>query len=113
MLPGKKYAPEDFVWIAWTRKWFILVPAVLVSAGMFLYARSLPDRYRSSALVLVVGQQVPKDLIRPTVTDTVEERLRAITQEILSRTKLERIIDEFGLYKTERGDRIMEDIVEQ
>jgi polysaccharide chain length determinant protein (PEP-CTERM system associated) len=113
MLPGKTYTPEDFVWIAWSRKWFILVPAVVISIGTFLWARSLPDRYQSSATVLVIGQQVPKDLIRPTVTDSVEDRLRAISQEILSRTKLERIIDEFGLYKKERGDRIMEDIIEQ
>lgn len=113
MLPGKKYTPEDIVWIAWSRKWFIVVPAVVISIGTFLWARSLPDRYQSSATVLVIGQQVPKDLIRPTVTDSVEDRLRAISQEILSRTKLERIIDEFGLYKKERGDRIMEDIIEQ
>jgi polysaccharide chain length determinant protein (PEP-CTERM system associated) len=47
------------------------------------------------------------------VTDTVAERLRAINQEILSRTRLERIIDEFGLYENERKTGIMQDIVDQ
>lgn len=114
MLPGKKYTPEDFVWIAWSRKWFIVVPTVLIAAGTFLYARSLPNQYRSSALVMVLGQQVPKDLVKPTVTDSVDDQLRAITQRIVSRTKLENIIQEFDLYKEKRRDGvIMEDIVEQ
>lgn len=113
MLPGKAYKPDDFLWIAWTRKWFIVIPTVVIAAGVFIYARSLPNRYHSSALVLVIGQQVPKELVRPTVTDSVDDRLRAITQQIVSRTKLERIIEEFQLYKDDRRTEIMEDIVER
>lgn len=112
MLPGKKYTPEDFLRIAWRRKWLILLPTLVIWAGSFVWAYSLPDRYRSSATVLVIPQRVPESYVRSTVTATVAERLQTISQQILSRTRLERIIDEFGLYPDERKTMIMEDIVE-
>jgi polysaccharide chain length determinant protein (PEP-CTERM system associated) len=113
MLPGKKYAPEDFVRIAWRRKWLLLIPALLAGAGTFLYSQSLPDRYRSATTVLVIPQRVPPEFVRSTVTDTVAARLNSISQQILSRTRLERIIEEFNLYERERETMLVEDIVEQ
>src|SRR5688572_18063114 len=91
MLPGKKYKPEDFLRIIWVRKWFIVVPAVLVAAGTFAWTSQLPDRYRASTTILVVPQRVPTAYVRSTVTAGVSERLQTISQQILSRTRLERI----------------------
>ena len=113
MLPGKKYTPEDFLRIAWRRKWFILVPAAVIAAGTFVYARWLPNRYSSAATVLVVPQRVPESYVQSTVSADVAERLQTISQTILSRTKLERIIEEFNLYAEDRKTMIMEDIVER
>src|SRR5687768_10617948 len=102
MLPGKKYAPEDFVRIAWTRRWHILLPTALIALATFGWASSLPDRYRSETTLQVVPQQVPQAYVRPTVTTDISERLQAISQEILSRTRLEAIVQEFNLYESER-----------
>jgi polysaccharide chain length determinant protein (PEP-CTERM system associated) len=111
MLPGKKYKPEDFLRIIWVRKWFILVPAVLVAAATYVWTAQLPDRYRASTTILVVPQRVPQSIVRSTVTAGVGERLQTISQQILSRTRLERIIEEFNLYQEERQTMIMEDVV--
>jgi uncharacterized protein involved in exopolysaccharide biosynthesis len=46
----------------------------------------------------------------PTITSSVTDRINAITQEILSRTRLESIIKEFGLYQS-GGAVTMEDRV--
>jgi uncharacterized protein involved in exopolysaccharide biosynthesis len=62
---------------------------------------------------MVVPQRVPENYVRPTVTADVSERLQTISQQILSRTRLERIIDEFNLYSRERKTAIMEDVVER
>jgi polysaccharide chain length determinant protein (PEP-CTERM system associated) len=113
MLPGKKYTPEDFLRIALARKWLILVPTVLAAIGAFAYSRLLPDQYRASTSIMVVPQRVPENYVRPTVTADVTERLQTISQQILSRTRLERIIEEFDLYRDERKTAIMEDIVEK
>lgn len=112
MLPGKRYTPEDILRVLWNRKWFIVVPAVIAATATFVWSSSLPNRYRSTTTILVVPQQVPQSFVRSTVTASVSERLQTISQQILSRPRLERLIEEFNLYEEERGTLIMEDIVQ-
>ncbi len=112
MIPGKTYTPELILQIAWRRKWWIVIPAILVAGAVALWTRQLPNMYRSDALIMVVPQRVPEEYVRSTVTQSVEDRLQSISQQILSRTRLERIIDDLGLYADQRKTSIMEDIVE-
>jgi polysaccharide chain length determinant protein (PEP-CTERM system associated) len=112
MLPGKVYRPEDVVLILRRRIWFLLVPFAIVAAATAVASRRLPDLYRSDTLILVVPQRVPESYVKSTVTSRIEDRLQSISQQILSRTRLERIIQDFNLYATERKTGIMEDIVE-
>jgi polysaccharide chain length determinant protein (PEP-CTERM system associated) len=112
VIPGKQYKPEDFIEAAWRRRWYILVPLVVISAGTFTVTRTLPDRYLSPAQLLIVPQRVPENFVRPTVTARLDERLQAMNREILSRTKLEAIVQEFDLYPEERKTMIMEDVVQ-
>ncbi len=113
MLPGKKYTPEDLFWIAWRRKWLILVPFVVVACATAVVSRFLPDRYRSETVIVFVPQRVPETYVRSTVTNRIEDRLQTIQQTIMSRTALEGIIDEFKLYPAERASLPMEDVVER
>jgi len=113
VIPGKQYKPEDFLAIAWRRRWMILLPALLVFLTVAAVAWLLPDRYKSEVAILVVPQRVPKDFVRPTVTTEIDQRLAAISQQILSRTRLERIILDFNLYERERKTGILEDVIEQ
>ena len=113
MLPGKKYTPDDFLRIAWNRRWIILVPTVLAGLGTFAWSSSLPDRYRAQTLIQVIPQQVPQSYVQPTVTTDVSERLQTIRQQILSRTRLEAIMQEFNLYARERETMILEDVIER
>src|SRR5262245_25680234 len=113
MIPGKKYTPEDIVEIGWRRKWLIAAPLVLAALVALVVVRYLPNQYRSETLILVVPQRVPESYVRSTVTTRIEDRLQSISQQILSRTRLERIIQDFNLYARERRAGIMEDIVEQ
>ena len=112
MLPGKKYRPEDYVEILWRRKWVVIVPFVIITLGTVIGTQFLPNRYRSDAQILIVPQQVPEDFVQPTVTTSLDSRLQAISQQIQSRTRLERIIQELNLYPEERKTMIMEDVVE-
>ena len=79
-------------------------------AGAFAY--SVTRRvYRASMTILIAPQRVPENFVRPTVTADLNERLNMISQQILSRTRLERIIQEFNLYEPERRTMAMEDVV--
>ena len=113
MLPGKKYSPEDLLRVAWKRRWLIAVPAVAIASTTAVVSLFLPNRYRAATSVMIVPQRVPENFVRSTVTTELPERLNMISQQILSRTRLERIIQEFNLYQRERQRLIMEDVIEQ
>src|SRR4029450_11864805 len=106
------YRPEAMLKIGWRRKWHILVPAVVVAAAASWWIHRLPDRHRGDALLLVVPQRVPETFVRSTVTARLADRLQAITQQILTRAQLERIVREFDLYPTQRANRAIQDVVE-
>src|SRR5438309_5919348 len=84
---------------AWRRrKWpaiwlFAAVVAGTVSAAVFL-----PNVYQSTATILVERQQVPEAFVQSTVTSGIDLRLHTITQQVLSRSRLESLINRFGLY---------------
>ena len=113
MLPGKTYTPEDFAKIARRRKLAILLPFFLIAATTIIVSQKLPNKYRSETLILVVPQQVPESYVRSTITSRIEDRLQSISQQILSRTRLEKIIEDFNLYADDRRRGIMEDVVEK
>jgi polysaccharide chain length determinant protein (PEP-CTERM system associated) len=63
---------------------------------------------------MVIPQRVPDQYVKSTVTATVEDRLPSISNQILSRSRLERTINDFNLYSRERAaGGIMEDIVQR
>jgi protein tyrosine kinase modulator len=84
------------------RRWWIIAPATLASIATVLVLSWMPSGYTSEATLLVVQQQVPQRFVLPTTTTDIREALQATTQEVLSRTHLLQIVDEFGLYAKER-----------
>jgi polysaccharide biosynthesis transport protein len=73
----------------------------------------LPRRYQSGTLILVEQPTMPKDYVTPNITDDLQERLQSITQQILSRTRLLHIIDQFDLYNPPHAQRSPEDKVDR
>ena len=82
------------------RRWAVIVPAVLISGLTVPIVLSIPATYQSTTLILVEAQKVPETLVRTTVTTPIEDRLQAISQQILSRTRLQRVIEKFNLYQS-------------
>jgi polysaccharide chain length determinant protein (PEP-CTERM system associated) len=99
--------------MVWQRRWLVVIPFLLISIGTAIVVYTLPNRYRAQTTIMIVPQRVPENYVPPTVTARLDERLQMISQQILSRPKLERIIQEFNLYERERKEMIMEDIIEQ
>jgi succinoglycan biosynthesis transport protein ExoP len=99
---------SDYWEIFLRRRWWIIIPSVLIAGGTMAVVSKLPKTYLSQTTILVEPQKVPADFVKPTVTTNVNNRLQIISQEILSRTHLQRIIDEFGLYRnTPALDRVL------
>jgi polysaccharide chain length determinant protein (PEP-CTERM system associated) len=111
MLPGQTYTPDDVGRILWRGKWVVLSTVAVAAVATAAYLRTVPDIYRSETTILVVPQRVPESFVQSTVTSRIQDRLQSISQQLLSRSRLEPIILEFGLYPAERATQPMEDVV--
>jgi polysaccharide chain length determinant protein (PEP-CTERM system associated) len=102
---------KKYMHMAIKRKWWIIVPFLLVLLGGFTYLLITPRVYEAQTLVLVQQQKVPENIVQSTVSTTLDDRLRTITQQVESRTNLENIINTYGLYESSGKDALLEEKV--
>jgi succinoglycan biosynthesis transport protein ExoP len=89
-----------------------LIPLFLGWVLVWSASWVLPPRYQSSTLILVEQPTMPKDYVTPNVNEDLQVRLQSITQQILSRTRLLHIIDQFNLYSAQHAQRTPDEKVE-
>jgi polysaccharide chain length determinant protein (PEP-CTERM system associated) len=94
----RELTPADY--IAMLRRHWVLI-AVLALVGPpigYTVARFLPSRYVSQTLVLVQPPTVSDKVVPDMGTTTMNQELGSLKQQILSRSTLETVIKEHGLY---------------
>ena len=95
------------------KRWFVIVPFCLAMAIGFAWAMRAPRVYEAKTLILVEPQAVPGDVVRPIVSKDMSSRVATISQQITSRSNLEKIIQQFQLFaKPEEQKLFMEDKLE-
>jgi succinoglycan biosynthesis transport protein ExoP len=94
------------------RRWWLALPAFGIWLAVWSLAWFLPAVYRSETVILVEQQKVPEQYVMPNVSADLQDRLQNMTQQILSRTRLLNIMEDFNLYPTLRarvtGDEMVE-----
>jgi len=88
------------------RKGLIICVCGVVFLLALYTAAILPNIYQSSSLILVSPQRLPASFVTSTITEDLAERMQAIIQEILSRTQLEKIVQEFNLYPSDKASML-------
>src|SRR5947208_47721 len=94
---------EGFWGIARRRRWWIFLPLFLCWGAVWTGAKLWPSAYESEAVILVEQQKVPEEYAMPNVSVDLQDRLQNMTQEILSRTRLQAMVDRFQLYSRHEG----------
>jgi len=89
---------EDYLRMFWRRKWYAIITAIVITGGVVLYVRRLPNVYKSETTILMQTQGISEGYVKPTSSDPPEARLGVITQELQSRDLLESVIKDYGLY---------------
>jgi polysaccharide chain length determinant protein (PEP-CTERM system associated) len=93
------------------RRWQFLVPFFCGWALVWGASWLIPSTYRSGTLILVEQPSVPEKYVVSNIDSDIQHQLDSITQQILSRTRLIRIIDSLGLYAQERKHASPDDLV--
>lgn len=93
-----KITPDFIISLVIRRRWIILVSLSLSLCVGIAMGIILPKEYEASTLILIEPQRVPQDYVRSIVSSDPGDRINTLSQQIMSRTNLEKIIDDFKLF---------------
>ncbi|MCH8890479.1 MAG: hypothetical protein IH827_05335, partial [Myxococcales bacterium] len=103
----------DLWGIARRRAKLVAATSIGIALAFYWIAMALPNQYESYASVLVTPQTVDPALVAAGVPESdLNNRLYLMTAEILSRGRLSKIIDDFGLYSDESEYMVREQIID-
>ena len=91
------------------RRWFVIIPFFLaLIAGIYL-AVALPKKYQAETLILIEPQRVPDSYVKGVISRDLGTQVSAITEMIMSRTNLFKIIEVFNLFSGPEYSRMFLD----
>jgi polysaccharide chain length determinant protein (PEP-CTERM system associated) len=109
MLGHRALTMQDYITILKRRWWIIAIPAIIFPIVGFGITYLVQPQYVSQTLVLVEQQKVPESYVKSVVTEDLNGRLATMKEQILSRSRLQPIIERFNLFangKLSMDDRI-------
>jgi polysaccharide chain length determinant protein (PEP-CTERM system associated) len=96
------------------RRWWIVIMTLGLGAAAGLgLSRNLPEKFRSETLIMLMAQRIPDAYVKATISSKIEDRLNSLEDQIMSRSRLERIIVDLDLYQVLRRTLPMEDVVQR
>ena len=104
---------RDVLGIVRRRKWAMALVALAISLAGVALAFLLPPSYRSTATILIEEQEIPSDIVRSAITSYADQRIETIKQQVMTRSTLWRIIEQYGLYSSLRENSPTEEVLER
>lgn len=104
---------RDVLGIVRRRKWAMSLVALAISLAGVALAFLLPPSYRSTATILIEEQEIPSDIVRSAITSYADQRIETIKQQVMTRSTLWRIIEQYGLYSSLRENSPTEEVLER
>jgi polysaccharide chain length determinant protein (PEP-CTERM system associated) len=98
MLGHRKLTLEDYLDILRRRLWIVAIPVLvfpIIAVGISFF---ITPQYLSQTLVIIDHQKVPDDIVKPVVSSDLDSRLSSMREQILSRSRIQPIIERYNLY---------------
>lgn len=112
MIPKDGLNLQYFLAVFRRRLWYVVLPFFIIIMGAAVYCMWAPKTYRSSTLILIQPQEVPTDYVRPLVTTDARSRLNILREQVMSRPRLEELVNKYDLYPEVRKSATMYDAVQ-
>jgi uncharacterized protein involved in exopolysaccharide biosynthesis len=104
---------REYIQFVIRRKKQIFWPMFLLLLLGAVVTFSLPATYRSRATILIEEQEVPPDLVRSTVTSYADQRIQTIKHQVMSRSNLLKIVNQYQLYPRMRERKTTEEVLKR
>ncbi len=98
MLRADELAPGDLFEALWRWRRLAVAAALVCGALGYGYSLFLPDQYTAGTLVLVEEWQLPQNYVQSTATLNLGARLRTLSKQILSRSRLNELMTRHRLF---------------
>jgi polysaccharide biosynthesis transport protein len=104
--------PLSIARMIWKKKLIIASIAIVGAALSVAVVRRMPPIYVSEALVLIDSQKISEKFVSSSVSVELQDRIATISQQILSTSRLQKIISSFDLYRNERKSMFPEEVLD-
>jgi polysaccharide chain length determinant protein (PEP-CTERM system associated) len=104
---------EDYIDIIRRHKGWIFGPFLFTLVVSVVGAYMWPDSYTSTAIIRIVPQQVPEEMVQAAVSQRMAARMSSMLQTVESHSVLTNIINTFNLYPKLRTQEPIEDVIEE
>ncbi|WP_420383823.1 lipopolysaccharide biosynthesis protein [Novosphingobium sp.] len=99
--------------IIWQRRWYVIIPAIVIAICSTAAAFYLPRAYVSKAVFLVVSEDLPGQSANSPATEIIDRRIAKIREQILSRPDLVDLIQTHNLYNASARSEPLSVLVER
>jgi polysaccharide chain length determinant protein (PEP-CTERM system associated) len=110
MIENRELTMDDYLAMVRRRLKVILIPALLAPLAGFLVSYAFPPTYKSQSLVLVEGQRVPDNYVKPVITSDFTQRIATLQQQVLSVNRLRPMVERIGVTKPDDQSKLITDI---
>lgn len=90
----------------------VMLSSVLLLVAGTVITSLLPNVYRATTTILVDPQKIPEKYVSSTVTTDPNARMNTLTQQVLSASRLQEIIDRDNLYPELRARKTREEVLD-
>src|SRR5215470_10294875 len=104
---------RDYLSVFRRRKKQIVGTGIVLFGISVAVAALLPAAYRSTATILIEQQEMPADLVRSTISSYADQRIQVISQQVMTRTNLTRVLEKYNLYPGYRQSKTTEEILQR
>lgn len=104
---------QDYLTIFRRRKRSILLAAGFLLCLSLTAALLWPPTFKSTATILIEEQEVPAELVHSTITSYADQRIEMIKQQVMSRSSLGKVVEQYNLYAGMRKENPTEEVIKR
>lgn len=90
----------------------IYLASLLLAVAGVIGVSLIPSQYKATTTILVDPQKIPERYVASTITSDPNAHLSTLTQQVLSASRLQEIINQVNLYPNLRAKKSREELVE-
>ena len=109
-MDNTQLSPLDYLSVVSRRRWWLVTPLVLSAVAGGLLVKYLPKEYKSTTMLGVTAPLVSPTIVGQSTPFDNQERLRALSQQLVSTPILARVVDEEHLAAPGGADKAIGDL---